>query len=73
MRRRGNANVITVSGKEGDYTYENFTEKVENIRWMDNNEELAYRYEGDTLTVNLAGYDNGYDYCVRIAKADLAK
>ena len=71
LLRRGSANVTYLSGKEGAYSYENFTDRVENIRWMDNDEQLDYSYDGDTLTVNLAGYDYGYDYCVRIAKADI--
>ncbi len=71
LARRGSADVTFISGSEGMITFDNIDVKVENIRWMDNNEKLEFSLIGDKLSVGFTGYDYGVDYCVRVAIGDL--
>ena len=56
---------------DGATTLERFDAKVEAIKWMDNNEELAFTQNGDTLHVNFTNFTYGQSLCVRVAKATL--
>lgn len=71
LARRGSANVTYISGTEGVVTFDNIDVKVENIRWMDNNEKLEFSKKGNELSVEFTGYDYGVDYCVRVAIGDI--
>lgn len=53
--------------------FDNFNIKLKNIKWMDNDEELEYRYENESLFVKFEGYKYGKNYCVRVASADKVK
>ncbi len=70
--RRGCANVTyNRGGSYGEFTFEDFGLDVENIRWMDNDEALNYKYDGNSITIDFTGFEYGIDYCVRIAIADI--
>ncbi len=71
LRRLGDENVAVFSGGEGELTFEDFDLCVENVRWMDNGQQLLSKKEGNALTIHFTGYPYGYDYCVRIAIADI--
>ncbi len=68
--RKGSANVVYLSGTEGEFTFQNFGYQFENLHWMDNEEALESRWDGNDLIINFTGFDYGIDYCVRVAKAD---
>lgn len=45
-----------------------FEYNVEQIKWMDNDEKLAFCQNGDELSVNFTGYTYGINHCTRVAK-----
>lgn len=67
----GDVNVSLGFKEDGATTLERFDAKVESIKWMDNNEELAFTQNGDTLQVNFTNFTYGQSLCVRVAKATL--
>jgi len=69
--RKGSANVVYMQGGEGEFAFEDFPCKVEDVHWMDNEERLNFRYEKDALIVDFTGFEYGIDYCVRVAKAKI--
>ncbi len=71
MAQQGHPNV-TVRGKySGAYAFGGVSDRVESIRWMDNDEELEFSQSDDVLAVNLLGMHYGTSFCVRVAKAEL--
>jgi alpha-L-fucosidase len=68
LNNRGSKHVVSQLGGAGDVVFDGFGETVEDIRWMDNDETLAYTQEGDKLTVNFTAFPYGTHYCVRVAK-----
>ncbi len=69
--RRGSENVVYAGGSEGVFTFEGLEADIKEVHWMDNDECLEFSSENGNLSVNFTGYDYGYDYCVRVAKATL--
>ena len=67
----GDVNVSLGFKEDGATTLERFDAKVDSIKWMDNNEELAFTQNGDTLQVNFTNFTYGQSLCVRVAKATL--
>ena len=67
----GDVNVSLGFKEDGATTLERFDAQVESIKWMDNDEELAFTQNGDTLQVNFTNFTYGQSLCVRVAKATL--
>ncbi len=63
---------VTVNGMySGLYEFEDVTDSIEEIHWMDNNENLKFTQSNKKFCVDMTGMDYGYSYCVRIAKATI--
>ena len=69
--RRGSENVVYAGGKEGNFVFDGFKDKIKEIHWMDNDEKLDFYYNQNDLTVNFTGYDYGSDWVVRVGKATI--
>ncbi len=67
----GDVNVSLGFEEDGATTLERFDAQVESIKWMDNDEELAFTQNGDTLQVNFTNFTYGQSLCVRVAKVQL--
>ena len=68
----GDANVTVAGGGAGDKTFTGVNGTVKSIRWTDCDEALAFRQDGDRLTLSCTGYPYGKSLVVRIAEAELA-
>ncbi|MGL5346338.1 MAG: alpha-L-fucosidase [Peptostreptococcaceae bacterium] len=70
----GDENVIL--GEEGKnlITFTNVKQKIEKVKWLDNEEELKFTQNEElgTLTIDATGYAYGTDLIVRVAKAFVA-
>ena len=64
----GNPNVTLGKGGRGYTVIEGFDKELASVRWMDNQEELAFERCNDTLTVMCTDYKYGKNYCVRVAE-----
>ena len=73
VMREGHKNVTTrqIDGWCGAYAFENVTEEIASISWMDNGEDLTFAQTGEMLTLNATGFPYGTATCVRVAKAIL--
>ena len=66
---KGDENV-TLSGKySGSFAFGNVRDKVSSIEWMDNGRRLDFEQKNNMLCIDMAGYEYGRSYCVRVAKA----
>lgn len=71
LGRCGDSNV-TVGGKYcGNHVFNNVSETVENVRWLDSGEELSFMQKNDAFAFNATGYPYGMSACVRVAKAKI--
>lgn len=66
---KGDENVIVGGKNYKAYAFSNVTEKIKNIFWMDNKEELNFVQQDDMLCVDFTCYPYGSSYCVRVAEA----
>lgn len=68
----GDVNVTLSRGGILPQTFTGIYEKVNSIRWMDNDEELNFIQDEKTgvLTMNATGYKYGDNYVVRVAKVE---
>lgn len=64
----GDNNVALGFEEEGATTLEKFDKQVESIKWMDNDEELAFLQNDDRIQVNFTNFSYGQNLCVRVAK-----
>lgn len=71
LGQRGDDNVTVNFEDDNAVVFENFGSEVESIKWMDNGEELPFKWEDNTLTVQPIGYTYGHSYCVRVAEVKL--
>lgn len=68
---RGGDSHVTVGGNaNSDRKIRDYANKVQDIRWLDNDESLQFKQNQDTdlLTFNATGYSYGIDMVVRIAR-----
>jgi len=68
----GNEHVVIGNYYNGSYAFDNVTDTIKSIKWMDDGEELSFVQVGDMLSVKLTGQPYGASYCVRVAEAELA-
>lgn len=74
LRFSANENAIMDADKfAGEFKFEDFTLPVENIRWMDNGEQLEIKQTEKDLAINFTPYRYGSDYVVRVAKGTIVK
>lgn len=68
----GDANVSLNQGNVLPRTFTGIYEKINTIRWMDNDEELSFIQDKNTgiLTVNATGHHYGSNFVVRVARAE---
>ena len=71
LGENGDTNVTVSGNYEGVMAFSNVNFPVKSIKWMDNGEELAFDQNEGRLTVDFTGYKYGYNYCVRVAVAEL--
>ena len=65
--RGGESNIVNgVGGLERSFVL--CGDKVKSVVWMDNDEELEFKQNGNNLSVTCTGYTYGTSYCVRVAK-----
>ena len=67
----GDSHVKNSEGYHGAYAFGDVADKIQEIFWLDNQEQLSFCQQGDMLTVNATGYPYGISACVRVAKAML--
>lgn len=67
----GSANVNAGVRYHGAYAYNNVTDEVVSVKWMDNDEELQFVQGHGMLAVNLTGHPYGTSYPVRVARAEI--
>lgn len=67
----GIANVTDDDGVTGWRAYTGITERIKSIKWTDNDEELSFEQNGDTLRVHCTGYPYGRNLVVRCAECEL--
>ena len=69
----GNRHVIATDANKycGAYAFNEVSDEIQSICWMDNGEELEFSQIGDMLSVNATGFPYGMSTCVRVAKAKL--
>lgn len=64
----GDENVsLELDGKKA-LVLENIPETVSAVTWMDNNENLNFKQEGNRVLINCTGYPYGQSLCVRVAQ-----
>ena len=66
----GGSEDVTVNGKlPEDFVFQNVTEEIESIVWMDNEESLTFRHADGVLSLNATKFPYGTSACVRVARA----
>lgn len=68
VKSGGDVNVSLGFKEEGAVALQKFDREVESIKWMDNDEELAFSQKDDALLVNFTNFTYGTSLCVRVAK-----
>lgn len=68
VKSGGDVNVSLGFKEEGAVTLEKFDRQIQSIKWMDNNEELAFVQKNDAVSVNFTNFTYGQSLCVRVAK-----
>jgi len=68
---RGHEDVtVKVAGK-GPRTLTGATKPVKRVAWLDNDEELKFSQDGDSVTIDFTGFPYGADLVVRMAEIEL--
>ena len=67
----GNANVTVDCDCPKDFIFDGVTENIENVQWMDNGEELAFKHQDGVFSLYATTYPYGMSTCVRVAKAKI--
>lgn len=74
LAAKGDVHVTVDEEKyHGAYSFGNICDKIETIKWMDEDEELSFVQVDNMLSVNLTMQRYGIFYPVRVAKAKIAK
>lgn len=73
IARLGSVNVTLAGNYCGWTCFGNINEKIESIKWLDNDEELKFTQCDDLLSVYASGFPYGTSLCVRVAKAIIKK
>ena len=61
-----------VGGKyKGAYGFSGMTDKIKSLKWMDNDESLAFIQGEGMLCFDATGYEYGKSLVVRVAKAEI--
>lgn len=68
---KGDENVTIDSAGDGTYAFDNVTDIVKSVKWMDNDEKLTFTQNGDMLAVKLTKQPYGTSLFVRVAEAEL--
>ncbi len=69
MTSSGDSNVSASEGYVGSFAFDNVTDKIKSVTWMDNGEELKFMQNEDMLCVKFTPYEYGKSLTVRVAKA----
>ncbi len=72
LNAEGDANVVISGNGNGPRAFAKCYHKIKNIRWMDNNEQLAFAADDKSglLTVNTTGFPYGTNLVVRVAEVE---
>ena len=63
---------LTISNNHpGSFAFDNVTDSVKSIKWMDNNETLEFMQNGKSLSVYFTSPRYYDSFCVRVAVAEL--
>ncbi|NLK07565.1 MAG: alpha-L-fucosidase [Firmicutes bacterium] len=67
---RGDKNVVRMTSGAGPRLFTDWEQPVRCVRWLDNDEELAFTHDADRawLVVDAAGYPYGTNLVVRVAE-----
>ena len=67
----GDAHVIVPGGGSGDKEFTGVSDRIKSIKWVDCDETLDFKQDGDRLSINCTGYPYGKSLVVRVAEAEL--
>ena len=67
----GDENVTIDIAGCGTYAFDDVTDKVKSVKWMDNDEELKFTQNGDMLAVKLTKQPYGTSLFIRVAEAEI--
>ena len=67
----GDAHVTVEGGGAGDKVFTGVKDQIKSVRWTDWDQQLDFKQEGDTVTINCPKYAYGRNLVVRIAEAEL--
>ena len=73
LGRYGSKNVVVGGQYSGGIAFNDVSDQIESVEWMDNGEKLDFLQGNNMLCVNLTGHKYGDSYCVRVAKAKIKK
>lgn len=69
----GDKHVTVEEECDGNFVFSNIDEDIESIQWMDNGEELEFKWDNDQFSLYATNYTYGTSTCVRVAKAKIKK
>lgn len=67
----GDENVTVNMGEYSITKFSGFKDEISKIYWLDNNEELRFKQNGSECEVEFTYFPYRYNYCIRVAKAEL--
>ncbi len=67
----GDGNVTVAGGSAGEKSFTGVKGNITNLHWVDNDEALATRVDGDKFILNATGYPYGTSLVVRVAEGDI--
>ena len=68
----GDAHVTVGAAGAGPRAFRGLESAVSGVRWVDNQEELAFTHASGLLCIDATGYPYGVDRVVRVAEVDLS-
>lgn len=73
LTAEGSSHVVVGGAGNGPRVFSEFNKKVKSVKWLDNNEELAFAGDADAglLTINATGYPYGANLVVRVAEVEV--
>ncbi len=68
----GDGNVTVAGGAAGEKSFTGVKGNITNLHWVDNDEMLETRMDGENFVMNATGYPYGTSLVVRVAEGDIA-
>lgn len=71
LGKKGNKHVTVGEECDNDFVFNNVSEQIESVEWMDNGEALEFTHSDNVFSLYATGYSYGTSTCVRVAKAKI--